>query len=191
MVKCEWCNKRVDKLNNITDSFEMKYYNVCDSCKESVDNSKCIECGEISSILIKGRCTRCYQALEYKKQKQSEEAIAGVSDVDNITDNMEFTEDEYERWITQRKTYSPNDIKNSAELKRIWIMVKLMSTGLTDQKVIDNHIDDIETLIDRCFSKLINNKCRLIIANSSEARKLIRSSRVIDHLNDVVIIEGN
>ena len=60
----------------------------------------------------------------------------------------------------------------------------------SDSKTAMQGFEDLEKLLDTCFMKLINRKCRIIIANSPENRKLIKSSEVIDYRNDVFIVEA-
>ena len=193
MTKCEWCGKKVKSLNVVNDAFEDTVSNICDDCKKKLEAHECIKCGSKQGIIIRGMCTKCYQSVMYEKQVKKEEVLSGLSSVDDegiTSSSMEFTDDEYEKWMSMGKTYSHKDIKESAELRRIWIMVKLAAVGITDKDVIDSHIEIIEELIDRCFSKLVNNKCRLIIVQDSETRKIARRAEVIDYIDDVFILKA-
>jgi hypothetical protein len=126
------------------------------------------------------------------KQVRKEEAINGLSAdaARSVMSDVEMTEKDFEDWMMMSKAFSPKDLKESVELRRIWIMVKLMTAGIKDQDVINDNIVDIETLLDRCFSKIINNKCKLIIAYDKDTRSLVKKSEVIDYLNQVYIIKA-
>jgi hypothetical protein len=192
MAKCEWCGRTVKSLNMITDNFTNTTCNICDSCNKSYEEHECIKCGATSSILIKGMCTNCYQTVMHSKQVRKEEAINGLSPdaARSVMSDVEMTDKDFDDWMTMGKAFSTKDLKESVELRRIWIMVKLMTAGIKDQDVINENVADIETLLDRCFSKIINNKCKLIIAYDKETRSLVKRSEVIDYLNQVYIIKA-
>lgn len=203
MARCDWCGKNVKTLEIITDSMG-ETANVCNSCKASSDAHECIRCGNVSDMLFKGKCMNCVQVDNYKKQVRQDEVALGIStmedlesaDVDskmakksNYCAEFDLSDDEYDNWMTMGNTVSPKDIKGDPQLRRIWLIVKLNAAGLP-LSAINNYIEDLETLLDSCFMKLINRKCKIIIANSSENRKLIKASTVIDYRNDVFIVEA-
>ena len=194
MAKCNWCGRNVKALDVVTDSLG-EVSNICPSCKKSHDAHECIRCGNVSDLLFKGKCMNCVQVDNYKKQVRQDEVALGISSMEDfeeestkIDDKMaqrsnycaefDFSDEEYDDWMTMGKAVSPKDIKG-----------KLNAAGLP-LSAINNYIDDLEKLLDTCFMKLINRKCRIIIANSSENRKLIKSSKVIDYKNDVFIVEA-
>lgn len=191
MAKCEWCNKNVNSLNVITDSFG-EVQNVCDSCKESHSANECIVCGSVTDMILKGRCMNCYQAILHTKAKKKEEALNGVMGTDeysaSISSELELTEEDYERWLTMGNTVSPKDIKEDVRLRRMWIIVKLSTAGI-DMDLINEYAPIVEELLETCFSKLIRNKCRIVIANNSETKKLVKSGTIIDYKDDVYILK--
>lgn len=204
MAKCDWCNKNVKTLETITDSMG-EVSNVCTSCKKSNESNECIRCGNVSDLLFKGKCMSCVQVDNYKRQVKQNEVALGISSMDDFNDSakadvemakqsgycaeFDFSTEEYDNWVTMGKTVSPKDIKGDPQLRRIWLIVKLNAAGLP-LSAINDYIEDLEKLLDACFMKLINQKCKIIIANSSENRKLIKSSVVIDYRNEVFIVEA-
>lgn len=205
MAKCNWCGRNVKELDIVTDSLG-EVSNICPSCKKSHDAHECIRCGNVSDLLFKGKCMNCVQVDNYKKQIRQDEVALGISSMEDfeedsakVDDKMaqrsnycaefDFSDEEYDNWMTMGKTVSPKDIKGDPQLRRIWLIVKLNAAGLP-LSAINNYTEDLEKLLDACFMKLINRKCRIIIANSSENRKLIKSSKVIDYRNDVFIVEA-
>lgn len=192
MATCEWCKKTAKNPNVVSDSFG-DTSNVCDECKASIDNHECIKCGTVTDLLLKGRCMNCYQVILQSKAKKKEEVLTGMigaDDEDNVfASDVEFTDKEYEQWLTMGNTVSPSDIKGDIRLRRLWIIVKLSATGL-DAGLINEYIEDVEKLLDVCFSKLINNKCRIIIANTPENKKKVKSGEIIEYLNDVYILKA-
>lgn len=190
MSKCEWCGRLVDELHIHTDAIGDNH-SICNNCLQDVEDCVCRKCGNPvdPSLMINGLCTTCIQADMKIKSKRREEVRMGV-DVgmyDCITSDVEFTEDEYERWLTMGKTFSPEDM-SIKELRNLWIMVKLNAAGIYDREVVAKNFSNIEALLDRNFSKLIHNKCRIVIGNTADTRRIVRSSRVIDYENEVYIL---
>lgn len=193
MGKCEWCNKE-DELQSYTDAIG-KTYNICNNCyTKVVENYTCRKCGNMVDpmLIINGLCTNCVQLDMQNKSRKQEEVRMGVDRnmLGTIISDVEFTDDEYERWMTMGSTYSSTDMKNNKTLRRLWIMVKLNSAGIYNEKIISDNFKYIETILDRNLSKLVNNKCKIIIGETSEARKIIRSSEVIDFEESVYIIKA-
>lgn len=185
MNRCEWCGKAAEKLNSITDEYGDKY-NICSSCEVSNRNHECIKCGNLITFGIKGMCTTCYQVKMNDLERRKEEALNGVPE----TSALSFTDEEYEQWLTMGNAYSPADIQKSRELRRIWIIVKLGAAGITDAELISENFKDIEVLLNRCFTKLIHNKCRLLLSVDDTSRKAIKAGNIIDSEKSVYIIEA-
>lgn len=200
MAKCDWCGRNVKALEVVTDSMG-DVANICPSCKKSNDAHECIRCGNVSDMLFKGKCMNCIQVDNYKKQVRQDEVAMGIYEEDpdvideemsknsNYCAELDFTDEEYENWATMGKTVSPKDIKKDVQLRRIWMIVKLNAAGLP-LSAINNYTEDLENLLDTCFMKLINRKCKVVIANTPENRKLIKKSKVIDYRNEVFIVEA-
>lgn len=201
MAKCEWCGRTVETLEVVTDSMG-DIANVCPSCKKSNDEHECIKCGNISDLLFKGKCMNCVQVDNYKKQVRQDEVAMGVYDMDDSSAideemtkasqycaDLDLSDEEYEHWTTMGSVVSPKDIKKDAQLRRVWLIVKLNAAGLP-LSAINDYIEDLENLLDTCFMKLINRKCRVVIANTPENRKIVKSANVIDYKNEVFIIEA-
>jgi hypothetical protein len=142
--------------------------------------------------MIDGLCTNCIQVNIREKSKKQEEVRLGVDRqlLDNITSDLTFTDADYEKWITLGKSFSSDSMRDSKELRRIWIMVKFNAAGIYDNNVIADNFKDIEALLDRNFSKLINNTCRILIGNTGEARRIVKNSTVIDYENEVYILKS-
>ena len=193
MNKCEWCGKVSDSLEIYTDAIGDNH-SICSNCKKSVDECECRKCGTITdpNMMIDGLCTNCIQASIKEKSKRKEEVRLGVDRglLDTITSDLTFTDADYEKWLTFGKSFSSDNMKNSKELRRIWIMVKFNAAGIYDNKVISENFSDIEVLLDRNFSKLINNTCKILIGNTGEARRIVRNSEVIDYENEVFILKA-
>ena len=204
MAKCDWCGKNVKTLEIITDSMG-EVSNICDSCKKSNEVNECIRCGNVEDLLFKGRCMSCVQVENYKRQIRQNEVALGISSMDDFNDStradaemakqsgycaeFDFSTEEYDSWVTMGKSVSPKDIKGDPQLRRIWLIVKLNAAGLP-LSAINDYIEDLEKLLDACFMKLINQKCKIVIANSAENKKLIKSSMIIDYRNEVFIVEA-
>jgi hypothetical protein len=134
----------------------------------------------------------CVQADLKEKSKRREEVMMGVDmdAINELSSGVTLTNDDYDRWMTMGKAFTPNDMKNSRELRRLWIMVKFNAAGVYDNETITKNLADVETLLDRNFSKLIGNKCRLLIANDAEKRREVRQNKVIDYENETYILQA-
>ena len=190
--RCKWCGKITNELTLYRDAIGEEH-NICSSCLENAENNKCRKCGVItdSLLILDGLCTTCVQVKINEQSRRKEEARMGVDRelTDSIISELELTDEDYEQWLTMGKTFSDSDMANSVELKRIWIMVKLNASGIYDNDVIGDNIEDIESLLDRNFSKLVRRKCKLLIALTPQDRQLIRESNVVDYENKVYILE--
>lgn len=204
MFKCEWCGRNVKPLETIRDMLG-ETSNICLNCKRSNDAHECIRCGNVSDMLFKGKCMSCVQVENYKKQMRQNEVALGISSMEDFSDTsriesemahksgycaeLDISDEEYDNWLTMGKTVSPKDIKGDPQLRRIWLIVKLNAAGLP-LSAINNYIEDLENLLEVCFMKLINHKCKVVIANSTENKKIIKSSNIIDYKNDVYIVSA-
>jgi len=192
MKTCQWCGKITDDLKEYTDALD-NTYQVCAECFQGTEDCICRKCGSTvdPSFMINGLCTNCIQADMKLKSKRQEEARMGIdTDLTNVlSSDLELTDKDYEKWMTMGKAFSPDNMK-SVELRRLWIMVKLNATGIYDNEIISKNFTDIEVLLDRSFSKLVNNKCKILIGSTAETRKLVRESTVIDYEKEVYIIKA-
>lgn len=198
MIKCKWCKRKVNEteIKEFTDIMGTTV-NICESCYEkAVVGSTCIKCGKAvePTMLMDGLCMSCSQIEMNRKAKEKEELLSGVDSTlaSMVTSDMEFTQEDYEHWLTLRDDYrADGPYKNFA--RQSWILVKLSAAGITSETVQANDIESIETLLDRNLSKLIKNKCKLIIVNSAEARRSIFrdpdiGDNILDYDHNVYII---
>ena len=189
--KCIWCSKITQELTPYKDAIGETHY-ICSKCLENVENNKCRKCGTItdSLMMIDGLCTTCVQLKINEQSRRKEEARMGVDrEISDGLAQLELTDEDYEQWLTMGNTFNNSDMSKSTELKRIWIMVKLNASGIYDNDIIIEHIEDIENLLDRNFSKLVKRKCKLLIAITPQDRQTIRESNVLDYENKVYILE--
>lgn len=189
MQTCEWCECITNELKDYQGS------KICKTCNEKVTNSLCRKCGDAypESLMLRGLCLSCLQIEETKRAVRREEAKIGISNYDEIVSaETEFTDEDFEKWMTYNpdgKGYSPKDFKESALLRRIWIMTKLNAVGIVDEVIINDNIADIEELIESNFSKLLHNKCRFYIINNMSDRKKTAGMTCIAHKNKVFIMK--
>lgn len=199
MGKCDWCGHESDNLIKHMDAIG-DAYNICEECnKKVVLGCACRKCGNVGdpSMMVNGLCVSCVQVEMVNKSKKQEDARRGLG-LDVIHEiyerqggEVELTDEDYEQWMTFRvRPSAPKlDIMKSMELKRLWILIKLNATGVYDTDVIADNFKNIEALLDRNFTKLIGNRCRIIIADTPEMRKVVRESEVIDYNDKVYIIK--
>lgn len=192
MKQCEWCNKHVDELIDYKDVIGENHH-ICKACKEDADNCICRKCGQVTdpSVMIDGLCMNCIQARMLEKSRKREEIQLGTDKelLKQVSSDVVLTDQDYENWLTLRNFGEKGRRKDTKELRRIWIMIKFNAANIYDNETISKNFNDIETILDRNFSKLIGNKCKLILGTTPEARKTIRGSEVIDYENEVYIVQ--
>jgi len=191
MKECAYCGKKVETLVKVSDSFEDSY-NVCNECKEKLDAGVCRVCGKPMDINIQGKCETCYQLEMVERQKRQSEVQQGLVDFDDEVNErqVKITESDFQKWLTMSNTFKPSDLARSIELKRLWIFVKLRLAGIYDNDVINENMGDLEILLNRCFSKLVGNKCRLFIVSTSRDMQRIKRDEIIDFEGNSYILKG-
>lgn len=192
MAKCSWCGRVTAKLQ-VVEGVDGST-KVCAACAEKFNNNLCRKCGAPTSTveMINGLCLSCFQLQLNEKAKRQEEIAVGVDKeaLDIIKSEVVFTDEDYEQWLTMGKAFSPDDMQNSRELRRLWILVKLNASGVYDGNVISDNLADIETLLDRNLQKLINRRCRIVVADTAKLRREVVQEPVIDYEGQVYILEG-
>lgn len=187
MKKCDWCGRVSQTLYPVmslgTD------YNICDKCKKANDEEICIECGEpiIGQGSIKGKCYGCSQAEYEEKQRKAEEIANGVDGelLSFYTSDVEFTEADYERWVTfGQGNFSPAYMR---KCRQNWIREKLVTNGGWSPVLVETNMDAIETLMERHMSKVIEKKYAIVYYDSKNRKQKIR--QFVDHIGHIFIIE--
>ena len=190
MKECAYCGKKVETLIKVEDSFEDRY-DVCQECKDTLDKKVCRQCGKPMDINIQGKCETCYQLEMIERQRRQSEVQQGLAiDFEEDDRQVKMTEDDFQKWLTMNNTFGPADLARSIELKRLWIFVKLRVAGIYDNDVINENMEDLETLLNRCFKKLVGNKCRLFIASTSRDMQRIKRDEIIDFEGNSYILKG-
>ena len=143
-------------------------------------------------INIQGKCETCYQLEMVERQKRQSEVQQGLVDFDDEVNErqVKITESDFQKWLTMSNTFKPSDLARSIELKRLWIFVKLRLAGIYDNDVINENMGDLEILLNRCFSKLVGNKCRLFIVSTSRDMQRIKRDEIIDFEGNSYILKG-
>lgn len=186
MGYCSWCHKETDRLTS--DNVGGELVMICRDCHEKVSKSICRKCGDVYVTGIEGMCLSCAQIENAKKAKKRSEILAGV-DWDLISDcisDTEFTEEDYERWTTFGQGNFTPEIRR--ENRRRWIAEKLVGMGYP-LVIIENNLDDIESLLEEHFSKILKNKIKIVIRTSST--KSIRGLQLLARKNNVFIAKAD
>ena len=191
--KCEWCGRRSTEKNKIYEDFWGERSNICILCTESIENNKCRKCGSTisdSSQVRDGLCINCtYEEMKTRNIKR-QQVIDGV-DLEitrSLFADVEFTEEDYERWVTGgRQDFSSKDLDNS-EIRKLWSLLKLNAAGIYDDEEIGRYMEDVEELLIANMQKLIGRKCTVVVAKDSQGRRKVRAGNIIDSKNDVFIL---
>lgn len=184
MGSCDWCGKG-GNLNYV--AMESGKFFLCKDCREKLAKSICRKCGEHYDIGIRGMCLGCAQVDTAKTEKIRNEKSLGVDteSLDDITTDREFTDEDYNNWVTfGQGNFSPD---NRKENRRNWIIAKLLSDGYNEDSIKKN-LRDIEEIININFSDLLNNKAKIVIEPNLHKNE-IRNKVIIARLNKVYLIE--
>lgn len=198
-IACDFCGKESNKLKE--QIYNGETFNICSECKKYVDSSKCRKCGTLipdESMSLKGLCINCAQVETTRIEREKFEASMGISEDDRQAykeakgGDITFTNKDYEEWLTfdpDRRGFNIKDFKESAMLRRIWIMTKLQAAGYTDVKTINENMSDIEELIQENIHNVIGKHCRFSIINIDNKSELY-DNVVIAHKNKVYLFSS-
>ena len=184
MSYCDWCHDEVDDALLVKQGEDM----VCKKCIDLMEKSICRCCGETYISGVEGLCLACAQVESARKAKRRSEILMGV-DWELIKDcvsDTEFTEEDYERWVTfGQGNFSPEIRRKN---RREWIVKRLTQTNEYAVELVRSNLDDIESLLDEHFSSILRNKIRIIIRNGSS--KSVRGLKIIARKGNVFIVEA-
>lgn len=207
MKRCAWCRKKVANLFDYENLIYGDISAVCKECYDSATANKCRRCnGDIDfAISLDGLCNNCMQVIANEKQKRKEEVFNGVTkkNIDEIIPDTAIEDKDYEMWMTLSNAFTCKDFEacmdmdnlktekaviNARALRKIWINVKFNASGIYDDDVISKNYDDIDEVLTRSFTKLVGNKCKLIISTLPGSTEILRNSKIIDYKGNVYII---
>lgn len=186
MKKCEWCGRNSENTHNVM-SLGTEY-KVCDKCIEASKNEVCIKCGEtLTGGSIKGKCYGCSQEEYEATQRKAEEMANGVDIdlVDFYSNGVEFTEEDYERWVTfGQGNFSPDYMK---KCRQNWIKEKLIGQGGWTRELIENNITELESLMEKHMSKIVEKKYSMVYYDGKTKGQKIR--QFVDRKGNIFIVE--
>lgn len=187
MGKCAWCGKMATELEKVMSLGNS--YNICAKCKEAFDNEECIKCGEqvTGSNSIKGMCYGCSQDEYDEQQRKIEEMANGVASeqIDTYLTEFEFTEADYERWVTfGQGNFSPAYRK---KCRHNWIRAKLVGEYGWSAEIVEGSINEIESLLERYMSKVIDKRYKIVYYDPSNKGQRIR--QFVDRIGNIFIVE--
>ena len=196
-TECQFCDTSTDKLTPHMEQGNTYY--LCDDCLDKVTSCKCVKCGKPvdPTTTYSGRCIACAQIFMYEYQKDELENTLGLKfdepalypmDSDNNR-WLRFSQEDYEKWLTfdpDNRGYNSQDFKSSFFMRRLWVMLKLTAAGYTDNKVINDNMDDIIDMLDSNIGKIIGQKCKIHIAIDGN-NKVLQTSKVLAHKGKVYL----
>lgn len=184
MGYCDWCEK---EGNLRAYRVEGSIVNLCDNCIKAHENERCIVCGAslYGELSIRGRCSDCQQLKAAKEDKARNEVIdgLGVLELSKLTKDIEFTEKDYEEWVTTSGGYFNPETRRRN--RRRWIRNKLVNQyGWTNEMFIEN-LKDIEEILDNYFFKIANEKCKLVLAGT----RGLKGVEIIVKKGNIIVIK--
>ena len=187
MKKCDWCGRLVTNPKQVESLGEM--YRVCDTCFDANANDTCIKCGKALGWESgrKGLCADCFEEQYEESQRKNEEMLAGI-DIETYsiyTSEIEFTEEDYERWVTcGQGNFTPDNMK---KYRLIWLKSKLSGSPTWTSELVEEKFDDIEKLLNGNLSKLTSGG--FILINRDSKAKGPRITEFINKSGTVYLIK--
>ena len=187
MKKCDWCGRITVNTKEVESLGEI--YNVCSKCFLENQENICINCGEPIGYEagIKGMCSNCFDAQYEEKQRKKEEMVAGVDleTYEIYASCVEFTEEDYEKWVTFGQTkLSPEVMK---KFRLIWLKHKLKNSPTWSEDLVKEKFDDIERVINGNLSKLTTGG--LILVNIDGKAKGNRITEFVANSGTVYLVK--
>lgn len=158
-------------------------YNICNTCNKAFEDEVCIVCGQpiIGQLSIKGKCQACSQEEYEEKQRKIEEAANGIDDGSELYySGVEFTEEDYERWVTfGQGNFTPERIRQN---KLEWLRKRLAGQGGWSKELIDANIDSIEQLMDKHASRVREGRYLIVYYDGSKGTRVTEFVDKIGHI---------
>lgn len=189
MGKCDNCGRTVATIFKEKNNFG-KEIKLCARCKEASEKGVCWRCGRsvAPQMSVKGMCMECAQLDYYNELQKQESVLAGTGKYSNRGDK--WTEEQIDYLLSHGQgNFTPEKFAKSREMQQIWILVKFMLAGITDNKVIEENMNDVYALIDENMSKIIGHRTDLRIAYNKESRQEIKSREIIASHNNVYLLK--
>lgn len=170
-------------------------YSICSKCNDAVQRHACVKCGNpVDPMLeIKGLCSVCLQVEMKQAAKKREAALMdiGADVIGKVSSVGSDDEERFEQWLMLDglHAFKPEAMKRNSEYRMLWITFKLLIAGV-DLEDHYKYRDSVSQLLDEKFSDLVGQKCSVVIPNTPRARKQLRESEVIGHVNDVYIVKN-
>ena len=187
MARCDWCKKSAENMHTVVSLGTT--YKVCDKCKSAHDNEVCIECGQpiMGQMSIKGKCQACAQEEYEEKQRKAEEMANGINSEEYMyiyTSGVEFTEEDYERWVTfGQGNFTP---EKSRMHKRNWLRKRLVEQGGWSKELVEENLDNIEKLMDKHISKVIDRKYVMVYYDGKQGTRI---TQFVDRIGNIFLID--
>lgn len=190
---CEWCDKEDVELVRYEHMEIGGIYDICKECAVSADEGNCITCGDplYGEASLNWECIGCQQIKEAKVEKRRSEVLngLGLDTLAELTHSVEFTEEDYERWVTfGQGNFTPEKRK---QYRRNWIRKKLAREYGWCQKQFDENFEDVEWLLDNYSHRIFSQSCIFSIVDGSKenARKL-RGMNIIARKGKIVVVDS-
>ncbi|MEM4385429.1 MAG: hypothetical protein QXD03_02640 [Candidatus Anstonellales archaeon] len=183
MAYCDWCGVETNDL--------IDYYgeNLCRKCMDSFDNCICRTCGApLVGIVIAGECIECQQRKAIEKEKKRSELLEGLDCDIELTSSVEFTEADYERWVT----FSVSGDEYNTRLNRmVWLKSKLLNSGWTIEDYTKN-IVDLMDILEENYRSVFNPNVVIILKskNKENLNKILKRKSLIVSKGDILVLKN-
>ena len=193
MAGCDWCGRENCLLKSYEHLELGEEYNLCKDCLKAAREGTCTNCGEPlydGDITIGWECGGCRQISAAREEKERSELIDGLGgeDISDLTHSVEFTEEDYERWMTfSQGSFTPETRRRN---RKRWLRRKLIKVQGWPEEVYEANIADIEWIVNNYSYKVFSYSTMFIVNDGSErvARQLMGTT-IIARRGNILLID--
>lgn len=177
-MKCELCGKETGCTDIVTDDFSNSF-SVCSDCKSKFEKRQCISCGKQEKLgsYRHGLCSKCVQVYMGNIEREISEIENGNRLMDDDNKPSMLSEEDLARYLVM----GANASSNNQLAKNMWVIVKLMISGIQDKKVISDIKPKLYKILDRSFDAIKDKQCKIVVGDCN-------SGNVIEKEDNVYII---
>lgn len=186
MAICEWCGKNSASTHPVMSLGNR--YSICDDCYKAHKDEMCIKCGSpiYGQGSIKGKCQACVQEEYEEEQRKEEEEANGVAAelLEIYSSGVEFTEEDFEQWLTfGQGNFTP---ERSRACRQDWLRKRLTEQGDWSLELVNANMADIEKLMERHISNVIDRKYIMVYYDGSKRVKIVQ---FVDRVGNIYLID--
>lgn len=186
MKYCDWCKKACDETVEAESAGNI--YNICKACDSKLKQGVCRICGKpIGFNSIEGKCIVCTQVDYTEARRKQEEMTLGIdAEMQRILSSpLEFTDEDYERWMTYGKGDIDPEIRRGFRKK--WVIDTFDGKFGWTAATLNARYPVIEKLLDRNFSKMLGKQLAMVDLSITKVKVVT----CVDSEDSIILIHSD